>query len=288
MQRLGASLSRRLPISWMRSLQPGTTHDQQPTFSRTEDRSHRRRLGLLGRQHASPRRSWCARPARLPGLRLPRRDDDVDPRRGARQEARARLRDRLRRRRDAPVLREIASARASRSSATPAASIRTAAPRRSQALIAEPRAWRCASRSSRATTSARRCATLRAAGTRDMFSGEALPETRAERQRLPRRAADRARARRRRRHRRHRPLRRQRGHARPADARVRLARERLRPARRRQPRRPHHRMRLPGDRRPASPTGRACPTGRTSATRSSSAAPTAASSSPSRAGTGGR
>ena len=93
-------------------------------------------------------------------------------------------------------------------------------------------------------------AALAAAGTRDIDQRRGAARARAERQRLSRRAADRRRARRRRRHRRHRPRRRQRARARAADARVRLARERLRPARRRQPRRPHHRMRLPGDRRP--------------------------------------
>ena len=93
-------------------------------------------------------------------------------------------------------------------------------------------------------------AALAAAGTRDIDRGERAARARAERQRLSRRDADRRRARRRRRHRRHRPRRRQRARARPADARVRLGRERPRPARRRQPRRPHHRMRLPGDRRP--------------------------------------
>ena len=106
--------------------------------------------------------------------------------------------------------------------------------------------------------------------------------TAGDRQCLPRRAADRARARRGRRHRHHRPLRRQRGHPRRADARVRLGGRRLRPARRGQPRRPHHRMRLPGDRAACTPTGPRCPTGPTSAIRSSSAARTAASSSPSR------
>ena len=79
---------------------------------------------------------------------------------------------------------------------------------------------------------------------------------------LPRRAAGRARARRGRRHRHHRPLRRQRGDPRRADARVRLGGRRLRPARRRQPRRPHHRMRLPGDRRLAHRLGRGARLGR--------------------------
>ena len=80
--------------------------------------------------------------------------------------------------------------------------------------------------------------------------------TAGDRQCLPRRAADRAGAGRGRRHRHHRPLRRQRGHPRRADARVRLGGRRLRPARRGQPRRPHHRMRLPGHGRLAHRLGR--------------------------------
>jgi hypothetical protein len=46
---------------------------------------------------------------------------------------------------------------------------------------------------------------------------------------------------------------------------------RLRPPGPGQPGRPHHRMRLPGHRRPAHRLGATCPTGRTSATRSSNA-----------------
>ena len=88
------------------------------------------------------------------------------------------------------------------------------------------------------------------AGTARGVRRPAAAGTGAERQRLSRRAADRRGARRRRRHRHHRALRRQRGHPRAADARVRLVRDRLGPPRRRRARRPHHRMRLPGDRRP--------------------------------------
>ena len=99
-------------------------------------------------------------------------------------------------------------------------------------------------------------AAMRAAGTVEMSSGEPMPRTAGDGQCLPRRAAGRARARRGRRHRHHRPLRRQRGHPRRADARVRLGGRRLRPARRGQPRRPHHRMRLPGDGRLAHRLGR--------------------------------
>ncbi len=63
--------------------------------------------------------------------------------------------------------------------------------------------------------------------------------------------------------------------------------ERLRPARRRQPRRPHHRVRLPGDRRPLHRLGVGARLGRTSATRSPSAAPTARFRITKPAGTGG-
>ena len=202
---------------------------------------------------------------RLPGLRLPRRDDDGDPRRRARQEARARLRHRLRRRGDAAGAARDRRQAASRWSATPAASIRRAAPPRSTrwsrraglALQDRRRRGRRRQRAAAATCAPPASATCSPASRcrSSVLSANAYLGA------LPIAAG----AGRRRRHRHHRPLRRQRRHARAADARVRLARRRLRPARRRQPRRPHHRMRLPGDRRPVHRLAARARTGRTSA-----------------------
>ncbi len=59
---------------WKRMLPNRRTHDRY-----RQDRTHRRRLGFLGRlrdRHAATaRRAWHA----IPGLRLPGRDHDVDP-----------------------------------------------------------------------------------------------------------------------------------------------------------------------------------------------------------------
>ncbi len=91
---------------------------------------------------------------------------------------------------------------------------------------------------------------LRAAGQRDMFTGEPLPEKILSANAYLGALPIAQRAGRRRRHRHHRTLRRQRSDAWAADPRIRLAGRRLRSARRRQPRGSYHRVRLPGDRRP--------------------------------------
>ena len=94
--------------------------------------------------------------------------------------------------RDAPVLPEVMRQRHQGRQPTPAASTRTAAPRRWQRW--PPRlgvALRIAVVEGDDVSAL--MPALRDAGTRDMYTGEALPDAGAERQRLPRRAADRAR-----------------------------------------------------------------------------------------------
>ena len=120
-----------------------------------------------------------------------------------------------------------------------------------------------------------------------MFTGAPLPERIVSANAYLGAMPDRARAGRGRRHRDHRPLRRQRGDAGRADARVRLDGRRLRPARRGQPGRPHHRVRRAGHRRPAHRLGQGARLGQHRLPDRRVPRPTAASSSPSPTGTGG-
>ena len=123
-------------------------------------RAHRRRLGLLGRQPPRARAAGARGRHRLPGVRLPGRADDVDPRRRAHEATGGRLCHRLRH--GGAALGAEAGHRA-------------AHPHRQQRRRREPeglrrggagigrraRRARCASRSSKATTCSRsrtRCA----------------------------------------------------------------------------------------------------------------------------------
>ena len=160
-------------------------HDKQQ-----QDRPHRRRLGLLGRQPGRRAAAGALRRHRLPGVRLPRRDDDGDP--GGARPKKPELGY-------ATDFVDVAMRRCSPRS--PRAGIKVvsnaggihphgcaAALRR---LVAE-RAWRCriaVVEGDDVGAQCRRCASRRA----DMFSGDAAARAGAERQRLPRRAADRAR-----------------------------------------------------------------------------------------------
>ena len=245
MQRLGASPPRRRSLSWPHEF----------TRIRTaENRPHRGRLGLLGRQHGGRATAREARPPRLPRVRLSRRNHDGDPGLGARQEARDGLRHRLRRHRH-----EIGAGRGQATGHQgreqrgrhPPARLR-----RRTARAGRGRRHFIAHRRGRGRR--RQRAHARRARPRHARHVHRRAPARqgAQRQRLPGRPAHRGRAGCRRRRGHHRALCRQRRHAGPAHARVRLARRPVRSARLGQPRGPHHRMRLPGHGRPAHRLGR--------------------------------
>jgi hypothetical protein len=205
--------------------------------------------GFWGDSAAWARRSWWQqRPDRRAGVRLPGRDHHGHPGRRPAQAARDGLRHRLCRQRD-----EAGAARRHEARHPRGGQRRRHQPPGLRSRAAGAGGVDGPGAAHRRGRGRRRVGADAGAARRRRHRHVQRPaaaRARAQRQRLPGRVSGGTRAGGRGTHRHHRPRRGQRGDAGPADPRLRLDARRPRPPGRWQPGRPHHRMWLPGHRRP--------------------------------------